>query len=103
MSNSNEWTARLNSLREDTDNDMEAFFNLAEAMAEEMQFPLTAVWLNKSVTITAVDLTYSSHSHGLKMNALEEKTPLPIEELTFTNPDPTSADWLNFYTYFHTL
>ena len=93
------WQPFLAQIRADAQNDYEAFFNLADLMAEKLTFPLTADWLGKEVLVTAVNLTYSSHSHGLKMNVADGDEPLPIEELTFTDPDKTSKTWLNFYNY----
>lgn len=79
---------------------METFFELAAVLDNKLKFPLTAVWLGLPVVITAVNQTYSSHSHGLKFDAQDESDPLPIEEITFKNLDPNSKDWLDFYNFF---
>ena len=100
MKQFDKWAHQLRQIQKDTTNDMVAFFNLAEHMAKEIRFPLTADWLGKEVIITAVNLTYSSHSHGLKSDAEAITSPLPIEELIFIKPDPNSKEWLNFYRYF---
>ena len=103
MSEESKWQAHLVKVREDTENDMEAFYNLAYIMAEEMRFPLAADWLGQPVTVTGVDLTYSSHSHGLKLSAAGEREPLPIEELTFIDADERSTEWVNFYLFWRGL
>lgn len=93
------WQPFLVRVREGTHNDREAFFNLAYLMAAEVQFPLAADWSGRPVTVTGIDLTYSSHSHGLKANTAEIDEPLPFEEMAFVEPDPQSAQWIAFYAY----
>lgn len=93
------WEPYLQQVRANTQNDHEAFFNLAYVLAEKLSFPLQADWLGKDVEVTAVNLTYSSHSHGLKVNIANRNEPLPLEELSFIDADPVSAEWIAFYHY----
>lgn len=97
MSEESRWQPFVARIREGTQNDMEAFYNLAYLMAEEMRFPLAADWLGREVTVTGIDLTYSSHSHGLKVNIKDKEKPLPVEELTFLDADQRSLEWIGFY------
>lgn len=92
-----DWQEMLTQVRAETTNDMEAFFNLASLLAECIAFPLAGDWLGHAVTITGIDQVYSSHSHGLKVTAVSIDEPLPIEEITLSNLDATSAQWLHFY------
>ncbi|HEX6384230.1 MAG TPA: hypothetical protein VF177_06135 [Anaerolineae bacterium] len=103
MSEESKWQALLVTVREGTQNDIEAFYNLAYLMAEEMRFPLAADWLGQPVTVTGIDLTYSSHSHGLKVNTSEQDEPLAIEEIIFLDADDPSTEWIGFYLYWRDL
>jgi hypothetical protein len=94
-----QWEPYLQQVRTNTQNDPEAFFNLAYLLAEKLNFPLQADWLGKDVVVTAVNFTYSSHSHGLKVDVANSDEPLAIEELNFTDVDPISAKWIAFYHY----
>jgi hypothetical protein len=94
-----QWKPYLQQVRANTQNDHEAFFNLAYLLAEKLSFPLQADWLGKDVVVTAVNLTYSSHSHGLKVDVTNSDEPLPLEELNFVDPDQLSARWIAFYHY----
>ncbi len=100
MNSAKRWAAQLSIIQHDAQSADEAFFNLAYHLADTLPFPMIADWLGLEVTLTAVNLDYSSHSHGLKMDALHPNSPLPIEELDFQNLDATTHEWLDFYTYF---
>jgi hypothetical protein len=99
MSEAQKWEPYLQQVRANTQNDYEAFFNLAYLLAKQLSFPLQANWLGKDVTVTAVNLTFSSHSHGLKVDVANSNEPLPFEELTFIDPDQISANWIAFYHF----
>ena len=100
MDSTERWATHLSIIQHDSQSADEAFFNLAYHLSDILPFPLIADWLGLEVTVTAVNLDYSSHSHGLKMDAHHQHTPLPIEELNFQNLDTTTQAWLDFYTYF---
>jgi hypothetical protein len=99
MSDAHKWALYLQQIRANTQNDHEAFFNLAYLLAEKLDFPLQANWLREDVVVTAVNLTYSSHSHGLRVDIVNRDELLPLEELSFIDADPTSAKWIAFYHY----
>lgn len=95
-----EYESRLAKMRQQDESDLELFFIFVELMAMRINFPIKADWLGERVMLTAVNQTFSSHSHGLKFVAANHKEPLSRGELTFHDLDPTSAEWLGFYDYF---
>ena len=81
----------------DCHSDHDALFNMAYALAEKLQFPLNAMWLGDHVTVVAIDPENSSSCQGIKAVLAEEAKPIPLLELTFVQPDSTSATWLTAY------
>lgn len=76
-----------------------AFFDLVFTLAEEIQFPVNAVWLGEPVSVLGIDTTYSSHSHGLKANLANNNDPVSFDELVFTDMNTHNARWLALYNY----
>ncbi|MEM7117301.1 MAG: hypothetical protein AAF614_33010 [Chloroflexota bacterium] len=72
----------------------QAFFAWMALLAEQLRFPLTAVWWDETFTITGIDLIESSHSHGLKMTTPAMSDPLPYHELTFVSLEDDNVNWL---------
>jgi hypothetical protein len=79
----------------------EAFFNMTYTLAEQLQMPLTAVWMGDPVTVLAINTERSNHSHGIHVDVTQTDKPIPLAELTFSNLNPHNADWLKAYRYWH--
>jgi hypothetical protein len=79
----------------------EQFTGVLITLDESLQFPLQAKVLGQVVEVTGLDQARSSLRRGIlaTVRAGDQESRIPLSELEFIDPDPTSAEWLAMYRY----
>ena len=83
----------------------EEFSGVLISLGDNLQFPLQAKLAGDLVEVIDLDQERSSLRRGIvaliNKNGREQRVSLA--DLTFVNPDPTSAEWLAMYAYWADL
>jgi hypothetical protein len=83
----------------------EEFSGVLNSLGDNLQFPLQAKLAGDLVEVVDLDEGRSSLRRGVvaRVRKGDREHSVSLVDLTFVNPDPTSADWLAMYSYWADL
>lgn len=83
----------------------EEFSGVLTSLGDNLQFPIQAKLAGDLVEMVDLDSDRSSLRRGIVARILKNgrEQRVSLADLTFVNPDPTSAEWLAMYAYWADL